>query len=120
MRASRERGEGLDVRGVSFPPAKVPDHFAHHIALADVIPFAEEVIVNVDGEQHIPLFAVFLLQGAIDFANDGWAFKRTLGADHHQLVIMPDGSANLAPQRLTPLGIFVELPARTFFACKSA
>jgi hypothetical protein len=37
------------------------------------------------------MFAVFLLQGALDFANDGRALERMLGADHHQLVIMPDG-----------------------------
>ena len=39
---------------------------------------------------NIPVFAVFLLQGALDFANDGRALKGVLGADHHQLVIMPD------------------------------
>ena len=85
-----ESGEGLGVGRVIFPPAKVPGHFAHHIGLAGVVPFVEEVIVNADGEQHIPMFAVFLLQGALDFANDGRALKRMLGVDHHQLVIMPD------------------------------
>jgi hypothetical protein len=35
------------------------------------VPFVQEVIVNADGEQHIPLFAVFLLQGALDFVDDG-------------------------------------------------
>jgi hypothetical protein len=33
-----------------------------------------------------------------------------LGADHHQLVIVPDGSVNLTAHRFTPLGIFVKLP----------
>ncbi len=55
------------------------------------------------------MFAVFLLQGALDFANDGLALQRMLGANHHQLVIVPYGSVNLTPHRLTPLGIFVEL-----------
>jgi hypothetical protein len=55
------------------------------------------------------MFAVFLLQGALDFANDGRALKRILRADHHQLVIMPNGGVNLTPHRFTPLGIFVKL-----------
>ena len=84
-----ETGEGLGVGRKIVRPAEVPNHFAHHIGLAGVIPFVEEVIVNADGEQHIPMFAVFLLQGALDFANDGRAFERLLGADDHQLVIMP-------------------------------
>jgi hypothetical protein len=37
------------------------------------------------------MIAVFLLQGALDFADDGLTLQRMLGADHHQLVIMPDG-----------------------------
>ena len=86
-----ETGEGLCVGREIVPPPKMPYHFAHHVGLARVIPFVEEVIVNADWEQHIPMFAVFLLQGALDFANDGRALKRMLGADHHQLVIMPDG-----------------------------
>ena len=89
---------------------KVPDHFAHHVGLAGVIPFVEQVIVNADREQHVLMFVVFLLQDALDFANDGRAFERMLGADHHQLFIMPDGSVNLALHRLSPLGIFVKLP----------
>ena len=96
-----ETGEGLGVGREIFPPAKVPGHFAHHIGLAGVLPFVEQVIVNADGEQHILMFAVFLLQGALDFANDGRALERMLGADHHQLVIMPDGGVNLTPHRLT-------------------
>ena len=103
-------GEGLRVARKILPPAKVPDHFAHHIGLAGVVPLVEQVIVNADGEQRVLMFAVFLLQGALDFANHGHAFERWLGADHHQLVIMPDGGVNLTPHRLTPLGIFVELP----------
>jgi len=75
-----------------------------------VIPFVKEVIVNADGKQHILVFAVFLLQGALDFANDGRAFERMLGADHHQLAIMPDGRVNLIPHRFASLGIFVKLP----------
>jgi len=105
-----EAGEGLCVGRGIFPPAKVPDHFAHHIGLAGVLSFVEQVNVNADGEQHIPMFAVFLLQSALDFANDGLTLQRMLGADHHQLVIMPDGGVNLTPRRLTPLGIFVKLP----------
>src|SRR5208283_5817280 len=66
----------------------------HHIGLAGMVPWVEQVIVNADGEQHIPMFAVFLLQGALDFANHGHAFDRLPGADHHQLVIMPDGGFN--------------------------
>src|SRR5208337_1023267 len=104
-----ETGESLRVGREIVYPAKVPDHFAHHIGLEGVFPFLEEVIVNADWKQHIPIFAVFLLQGALDFANDGHALKRMLGADHHQLVIMPDGGVNLTPHRLTPLGIFVKL-----------
>jgi len=84
-----ETGEGLGVGRVIFPPPKVPSHYPHHVGLAGVIPFVEEVIVNADREQHIPMFAVFLLQGALDFANDGRALQRMLGANHHQLVIMP-------------------------------
>jgi len=57
------------------------------------------------------MFAVFLLQGALDFANDGWTLQRMLGADHHKLVIMPDGGVNLTPHQLAPLGVFVKLPA---------
>jgi hypothetical protein len=60
------------------------------------------------------MFAVFLLQGALDFANDGPALQRLLGGDHHQLVILPDGRVNLAPYRLTSLGIFVKLPTPSF------
>jgi len=105
-----ETGEGLGVGREIVYPAKVPDHLAYHIGLAGVIPFVEEVIVNADGEQYILIVAVFLLQGALDFANDGRAFERMLGADHHQFVIMPDGRVNLTPHRLTPLGIFVKLP----------
>jgi hypothetical protein len=90
-----ETGEGFGVSRVIFPPAKVPNHFAHHIGLAGVVPFVEEVIVDADGEQNILVFAVFLLQGTLDFADDGWTFERLLGADHHQLVIMPDGGVNL-------------------------
>jgi hypothetical protein len=56
---------------VIFTPVKVPDHFAHHVGLAGVIPFVEEVIVNADGKQHIPMFAVFLVQGVLDFVDDG-------------------------------------------------
>jgi hypothetical protein len=33
-----------------------------------------------------------------------------LGADHHQLAIMPDGRVNLIPHRFASLGIFVKLP----------
>ena len=58
-----ETGEGLDVGRVIFPPAKVPGNFAHHIGLTGVVPFVEQVIVNADGKQNIPIFAVFLLQG---------------------------------------------------------
>ena len=86
-----ESGEGLGVGRVIFPPAKVPGHFAHHIGLARVVPYVEQVIVNADGEQHALIIAVFLLQGALDFADDGLTLQRMLGADHHQLVIMPDG-----------------------------
>jgi hypothetical protein len=32
-----------------------------------------------------------------------------LGANHRQLVIMPDGGVNFTPHRLTPLGIFLKL-----------
>ena len=85
-----ETREGLCAGREIVYPAKVPDHFAHHVGLAGVIPFVEKVIVDADGEQHIPMLAVFLLQGALDFANHGRAFERMLGADHHQLVIMPD------------------------------
>jgi hypothetical protein len=41
------------------------------------------------------MFAVFLLQGALDFANDGLTLQRMLGADHHQLVGVPDGGLSL-------------------------
>ena len=75
-----ETGEGSGVSREIVYPAKVPNHFAHHIGLAGVVPFVEEVIVDADGEQHIPMFTVFLLQGALDFANDGWTFERLLGA----------------------------------------
>jgi len=85
-----ETGEGLSVGRGIVPPAKIPDHFADYVGLAGVIPFLEEVIVDADGKQHVPMFAVFLLQRALDFANDGRALKRILRADHHQLVIMPD------------------------------
>jgi len=94
-----ETREGLRVGREIVPPAKVPGHFAHHISLAGVIPFVEEVIVNADGKQHILMFSVFLLQGALNFADDRRTLKRMLGADHHQLVIMPDGGVNLAPHR---------------------
>ena len=104
-----ETAEGLGVGLVISPPAKIPRHFAHHIRLPGVVPFVEEVIVNADGEQHIPMFAVFLLEGALDFANDRRAFERMLGANHRQLVIMPDGGVNFTPHRLTPLGIFLKL-----------
>jgi len=67
----QKSGEGLGVSRVSFPVAKVPNHFAHHLDLAGVLPFVEKVIVNADGKQNVPMFAVFLLQGALDFANDG-------------------------------------------------
>ena len=46
LSASRKRGEGLGVGRVIFPAANVPDHFAHHIGLAGVIQFVEEVIVD--------------------------------------------------------------------------
>jgi hypothetical protein len=45
-----ETGEGLRVGRVIVPAAKVAGHFAHHIGLAGVISFVEEVIVNADGE----------------------------------------------------------------------
>ena len=70
-----ETGESLQVGRETLPPAKVTHHFAHHIGLAGVVLFVEEVIVNADGEQHILVFAVFLLQGALEFANDG-KFRR--------------------------------------------
>ena len=73
-----ETGEGLRVGREIVPPSKVPGHFGYHIGLAGVIPFVEEVIVNADWEQDILMFAVFLLQGALDFANDGRALKRML------------------------------------------
>jgi hypothetical protein len=95
-----ETGEGLGVGREIVPPVKVPGHFAHHIGLARVILFIEEVIVNANGKQHIPMFAVFLLQGALDFANDGLTFERLPGADHHQLVIMPDGGVPLTSNLL--------------------
>ena len=106
-----ETGEGFGVSREIVRPTKVPNHFAHHVGLARVIPFVEEVIVNADWEQHIPMFAVFLLQGALDFANHRHALERMLGTDYHQLVIMPDSGVNLTPHRFTPLGIFVKLPA---------
>jgi len=43
-----ETGEGLGVGRVIFPPAKVPDHFAHNVGLAGVLPFFDEVIVDAD------------------------------------------------------------------------
>ena len=67
--------DSLGVGRVIFPSAKISGHFAHHIGLAGVIPFVEEVIVNSDGEQHIPMFAVLFLQGAVDFANDRHALQ---------------------------------------------
>ena len=104
-----ETGEGLRVGRENVCPAKVPNHFAYHAGLAGVLPFVEQVIVDADGKQHIPMFAVFLLQGTLNFADDGLTLELMLGADHHQLVIMPDGSVNLTPHRLTPLGILVKL-----------
>jgi hypothetical protein len=43
------------------------------------------------------MFAVFLLQDAVDFPKDRRALERMLGADHHQRVIMSDGGVNLSP-----------------------
>ncbi len=107
-----ETGEGLGVRREVVRTAKVPGHFAHHIGLTGVIPFLEEVIVNADGEQHILMFAVFLLQGALDFANDGRALKRMLGADHHQLVIMPStGSLRLPMMSWVGVDYWPPVPA---------
>ena len=73
-----ETKKGLLVGCEIVRPAKVPGHFAHHIGLTGVIPFVEQVIVNADGEQNILMFAVFLLQGALNFANDGRALQRML------------------------------------------
>ena len=105
-----QTGEGRLVVCETVPPTEITRHFTHYVGLAGVIPFVEKVIVDADGEQYILVFAVFLLQGALDFANDGRALQRILGADHHQLVLMPDGGVNLTPHRFTPLGIFVKLP----------
>ena len=69
-----ETGGGLGVGRVIFPSAKVPDHLAYHIGLAGVVPFIEKVIVNADGEENVLIFAVFLLQRALDFADDGREF----------------------------------------------
>ena len=49
-------------------PVKVPCHFAHHIGLAGVLPFVEQVIVNADGKQHIPIFGLMLLV-TLDFTD---------------------------------------------------
>jgi hypothetical protein len=43
-----ETGEGLGVGRQIVYPAKVPNRFARHIGLAEVIPIAQEVIVNAD------------------------------------------------------------------------
>src|SRR5208282_2782296 len=50
------------------------------------------------------MFAVFLLQGALDFADNGLTLQRILGADHHHLVIMPDGGLPLISKSLRPPG----------------
>jgi len=63
-----ETGEGLGTGREIVRPAKVPDHFAYHVGLAGEIPFVEEVIVNADGEQHIPMFGLMLLV-TLDFTD---------------------------------------------------
>lgn len=103
--------QSLGVGDGVFPLAKIADYLLDQVGLPLVFPAVEDVIVNSDWEQHVLLFAILPLEGALDFSKHGWALQGILGADDDELVVNSYSTVNFAPHGPAPLCILWKEPA---------